>query len=750
MISSFRPCIRSAASGVGLFAFAAIASAQIAASTAVTILQTRNSLVMSNGYIRLAFDLAAHRMVQIDADHTGAGDFHNNLLEANGIRFDDSAEGPQTLAAATVMSHSPRRATVRLSWPGDTSGREVLTLRLTSAERGVEITVDCPSSARTCGDVSMSLRQWFLLGIFQRGVMQYIAGQGQSFTSRNPLRVFYTMDRDNGSIAIVPEDPAGIAETTLVSSSDAHVTGIELHPRQTAATADKWIALTKSAPVIEKDSPFDSHTMRFRLYANDLPYPVFHPENKIVNEDSPQSRDSQAYFTGVYGSAAGVLGSYLEPGSGYPTLSTPKRAYGSGFDFFDPDSWEIVTTLSYSGDPLLQNEARKILERSEAGMLPDGQIPHHFQDGVPVYLSIAKSKQTGPNLFWTLAALEYAAATGNEAWLREHYVDLQKATEWILKQFDAREQLLNVEGPLFIDVFKRSGYTLDTNAVAILLMERMSDAAAFCHDPASQTRYLDYARRIKAGLNQHLWNGSDHFITQVNPDGTRRDMVDYDGNFAALAFGVVDDRATEQKILYRLDSGPHTHPGGRGTWVSEKYYGKNDCYGGNTGDSNVAMGRIWWLDSLTRVRLGDHAMFDNLLDNMEGDLLRETWMYERYNASGGPAHNPYYHEYPEIISMVLREQRYGVHLGMHEVRIDPFGLKRFQMHLGTLQVDYSPEDISLEIPGSSERIFAIGGLPADARYMLPGHRVASTDANGWLHFEAKAGTYLNIRAANAR
>ena len=131
--------------------------------------------------------------------------------------------------------------------------------------------------------------------------------------------------------------------------------------------------------------------------------------------------------------------------------------------------------------------------------------------------------------------------------------------------FDVDEGLLRAEGPLFIDVFRRSEYTLDTNTVAIYLLERMAETAEVLGDSKAATRYRDFAARLKAGVYRRLWNGTDHFLTQRNTDGTTRDFVDYDGNFAALAFGVLDSRAEEEMLLRRLDSGPHTHPGGRGT-----------------------------------------------------------------------------------------------------------------------------------------------------------------------------------------
>jgi hypothetical protein len=44
-----------------------------------------------------------------------------------------------------------------------------------------------------------------------------------------------------------------------------------------------------------------------------------------------------------------------------------------------------------------------------------------------------------------------------------------------------------------------------------------------------------------------------------------------------------------------------------------------------------SMGRIGWFDALARRRFGDQATFDNiLLDPLRDDLLRWTWMHERW------------------------------------------------------------------------------------------------------------------------
>jgi hypothetical protein len=531
-------------------------------------------------------------------------------------------------------------------------------------------------------------------------------------------------------------------EVSLISGATESESGIVLYPRIATDHTDMW---RSGRPALSVSGlAATSSRIGFTLYANDLPYPAHRDDSRVDGLEESQTRDLTAYFAAVYGSAAGVLGSYFEPGSAYPTLAHPQRAYGDAFNFFDPDSWEVVTALSYSGDPLLQAEARKVLERSESAQRGDGQIPHHFEDGAPTFLSIAGSSQTGPNIFWTLAASEYAAATGDEHWLRSHYAHLRAATDWVLARYDLNAGLVRADGPLFIDVFRRSGFTLDTNTFTYDLLNRMSQVAAFCGDPGTAKRYLAMGEKIRASILRELWNRHDHFITELNTDGSTRDFVDYDGNLAALAFGVLPDKADARRLLARLDSGPHTHPGGYGTWVSERRYEKVNCYKGNDGDSDVAMARIWWLDMAARVRMSDHATFDALFDKMEQDLLCNVWMPERFDAQGRPAHNNYYHEYPEVLSMVLREMRYGVHVDMKNIAIHPFGVQHFLLHLDGLRVDYGPDRVSLLVPGKSERTFAITGLTPAQQYVLSTGQRLATDAQGRLSFRANAGTLLVI------
>jgi hypothetical protein len=221
-------------------------------------------------------------------------------------------------------------------------------------------------------------------------------------------------------------------------------------------------------------------------------------------------------------------------------------------------------------------------------------------------------------------------------------------------------------------------------------------------------------------------------------------MVDYDGNYAAVAFGAANQEQAAA-ILRRLDSGSHTHPGNRGTWVSEKYYGPQDCFGGNTGDSATAMARIWWLDLAARRATGDVTNFYKYFRPIQDDLLQHTWLTERYGAQGKSIRAPYYHEYPEITAMVLREMVYGIDIKINRIQIKPFGIHSFHYEMGDMDISYSQDAVSLHIPGQSARTYEICGLYPNTPYVLSTGHVIMTDSDETAKFTAPMGVTITIK-----
>jgi hypothetical protein len=94
--------------------------------------------------------------------------------------------------------------------------------------------------------------------------------------------------------------------------------------------------------------------------------------------------------------------------------------------------------------------------------------------------------------------------------------------------------------------------------------------------------------------------------------------------------------------------------------------------GGMTGDSSVAMARVFYVDALSLRRVNDAATFSRMLSTMQADQSRNTWMAERYTCEGLASHDPFYHEYPEVIAMVLQKVKYGITVLLDRVEVLPW------------------------------------------------------------------------------
>lgn len=716
-------------------------------------------LIMDNGFIHLEFNEKQPSIDVAKADFSGQGHYGGNLLATNpdsgaGIVLEtvDSsgrihrASEVRSSISYKILKHDAEGLSVRIEGIRDRKTRPEVTgtWTLTLPANSPNFTLTAQTTilrARPVKAIEIGVyaNQWFMNGCFQKGVVQYVNCGDQTFFTTNPLETFYTMDNRRGSVAVVPDESARPNAWAMRSCDTNNGVGLLAILAGGSPTPEQWHATDRdSVPTVTPAAGAVFETS-MHIFANDYAFPDF-----AVAPNNPMSlRDLQTFYTAIYGSAAGVLGGFMHDGSAYPTLATPKYPYGNLYTFFDPDSWSTVNTLSFSGNPYLQEQARRIVDLA-AAHINHGQVPHHFIDGTPTYIAISGATQTGPNIFWILAAIDYATATGNESWLRAHYSQLKAATDWVLDCYDPDRKLVKVGGPLFIDVFIRRGYTLDSNAMLLHLLPEMSAVAEFSGVGADASRYSQLADAIKEGLNAGLWGGHDHYITQRNADWSTRDMVDYDGNFAAVAFGAAD-KARAAAILRRLDGGPYTHPGNRGTWTSEKYYGPQDCFEGNTGDSATAMARIWWLDLASRRATDDTTNFYRYFQPIQDDLLQHTWLTERYNAQGKSIRAPYYHEYPEITAMVLREMVDGIDIKINRIQIKPFGIHSFHYQMGDLDVSYDQNEVSLHIPGQSERTYEICGLFPDTRYALSTGNVIVTDHDGTATFRAPTGVTITLQ-----
>jgi len=410
-----------------------------------------------------------------------------------------------------------------------------------------------------------------------------------------------------------------------------------------------------------------------------------------------------------------------------------------------------------------------VIEQNGKYMLPDGQMLHHFSGLTPVYIALAGVKQTGPNIFWTKAALQYITTTANITWLQANIQPLRQSVAFCTGLIEPETGMLYAPGSLMIDCFLRENYTTDSNVMMPRFARDFALVEDFMGNSSGAIALRNIATRMVDAVNTgpfSLWDdqSDDHYVTNKNLDNSTRDFVDYDGNLIAVA-NEVAPYGWAQRILKRVDSGKCTHS--RATFVSELWYGPADTLPiGNTGDSWTSMGRIAWFDAQARKRMGDQKTFDSvILDPILDDVVKYTWMSERFgcDSNGNPtdpggSHNrsQNFFEFPSVGAMLLREIRYGINLGVNTVSVTPFGPTSFSYHIGNVNVDFAPTRAKICVPGSTLVLYAyiVGPLTPHTVYKIAregdcssqGDAVTTSDSDGFVAFKAPAGATCCITA----
>ena len=371
-------------------------------------------------------------------------------------------------------------------------------------------------------------------------------------------------------------------------------------------------------------------------------------------------------------------------------------------------------TMARYNDAFVLSEAKKLLDTTIAGMCSEtvlegegrcvtGQMPlAMYPKGgfCDMEHSCAKAKAlktdlgaifypsycphqlcpTAANVFVPLAMMDFAEKTGDYAWLKSNLPQLRAAV-WMHTRFNlvnfsapsdfAKVGLVRCPGPLWVDGFKRSNYTAETNMFTYEVFRRLAIVETHFGNSTGAAKASAVAATLKASINARLWDdaSADHYVTQLNPDGSVADFLDIDGNLIAVALGIADDNRAES-IMKRLKTLPCIRPGGYGTMLTGKYMGVPGR--GSACDASVTMARVFYVDALSLRRVGDAATFSHMLSTMQADQVRNTWMAERYTCDGLSSHDPFYHEYPEVIAMVIERVKYGINIGLSTVEVLPW------------------------------------------------------------------------------
>lgn len=580
----------------------------------------------------------------------------------------------------------------------DSNGRVVVT-SMTRDESTIEIEL-----GRVGAVLELRLEGALSFALFDSGVLQSGPHDRAERRFTDRLARFYAVRRGAGCVSV---DLRGArAETSSLVHDDGDVVKLTLTCAANA-TADSVI----------------------RLSVNDDAFPSF--AGSAVAFSDPV--DERTHLIALWANQVGTLDGVDVPGSVCPTLKIPERCYGTLNTFFDPDTWSVLNCLSFSGDDYLVGEARKVIERVRTRIV-DGRVPHHFDGHEPTYVAMSGATQPGPSIFFCLAVLDHVAATGDHVYLRGAWNDtLVPVLSALLGTLDPRLDLLDSAGPLWIDVFRREGFTLDTNAMTVHLLTRMSDAAEHLGDTDSALEWRQISRRIRLAVDG-FWR-DDHYATVLPGSPGELDMRDSDDVLAVLAGIATDDRA--HTIFERLDR-TGMHPGGRGTWVSARPYTADLCYDGNVGDSSCAFARIWWAELRARRDRGDREGFMRLFEPVRNDLLSHTWMGERYDEAGEMTRADGYHEYPGVVDILLREGVYGIVVDVASVDLRPMRPGDFAFRSGGIAVERTGRDWRVTVPGAGTRMLCFHDLTPGDRYLWLG-AVVTVPSDGAISVRGEAG-----------
>eukprot|EP00727_Mastigamoeba_balamuthi_P014318 m51a1_g9510 hypothetical protein (1845) ;mRNA; f:691990-699199 len=755
-------------------------SPQIAVNRTVTLREGDGRLVFENPHLRAEFSLVQPQLDFLSAKIPGTpmrnvfADGTDPLkLARRGLvleRDSPASDGVATTASSsgsvgvdyTVVEDSDTRVRVAITGVSDDGSSKTpvvastWTVTLEAASRALTVNV----SAKALEDADVAsvrlaahLGHQAVYGMLDRGVaaMMNLGDADLALVASGSLESFYSLG--GGCLEVLPSGLDTAGRVTLASSARSSFERGAIHVGLAGRyhRMDRWGELRWDKAPRTRVRAGDSWELALSLVPNAHDFPLSRAPVAAVG--SANYTHLRARLTASYATAAGCLVSYYKetPGLIAPSLAIPDHGYGNEYNFFDPDASIEVKGLLLSGDAYLENEARKVIESSMASIRNEtGQIAHHFIDAEPTYTAISGATQTGPNMFWIQAALNYVKYTGDYLWLRQHIDRLEKALSFVVGLVDPRVGLISAPGPLWIDVFRRWDFTTDSNAMAMSVLADMADAEAFLGMKEEAREHLALAASIRDAMNRHLWaKDGDHFVTQMNADGTQRDLVDYDSNLLALAFGVPQGDA-HQAIFNRVDGGKCTHS--RATWVSESYYGPSECYGGNTGDSATTMGRIGWADALARKRYGDKRTFtDKLLEPLLHDLITTTWMTERYDCDGQAIRTPYYYEYPSVVAIMLHEVGYGISVGLRTVSVEPLAFDDWTYSLGPMTISYTPTRVTFDsIRGSGVKSFIVAGLKKNVPFAISINGEVTTrgrtDPSGSASFDARigVGTYIAL------
>jgi len=384
---------------------------------------------------------------------------------------------------------------------------------------------------------------------------------------------------------------------------------------------------------------------------------------------------------------------------GHFTINADGGGYGSDSTWPGLDSWQMI------GPYLQLGRTRMVLDYFEfvrASQRKDGNIPFAIfngntrpggclrglkhpddvftytppkRDGLPAssqetrqWIGLFEHWQTKgfplstlASICYVLTAAEIFDVTGSQPWLTSRLGSVESAARFLLT-LRKDSGLIGGSG-FYIEAPPREGSDGVTQCYAVHAFRELARLSRAAGETAKEADWSGRADKLAKAFVEAFWR-EDHFGEYVHPE---HGLVDTHGlsdvNWAAVAFGLADDRKVE-RLGPRMLGEPAFWGGDMPTQIVTKPFAYEkwesqrsaDCPGNPLNDV-AAMGRVWYLEALACRRMKARTRLVDSVRKVCRAAKADGYWRERYHlkpdGSVSPDGSLKYCEYAAVLARVV-------------------------------------------------------------------------------------------------
>jgi hypothetical protein len=264
-----------------------------------------------------------------------------------------------------------------------------------------------------------------------------------------------------------------------------------------------------------------------------------------------------------------------------------------------------------------------------------------------------------------LTAAEIFDATGSRSWLKERLDSVESAAKFLLTL--RKESGLIGGSGFYIEAPPREGCDGVTQCYAVHAFRKLASLFRAAGETTREADWSGQADKLTKAFLEAFWR-EDHFGEYVHPE---HGLVDTHGlsdvNWAAVAFGLADDRRLE-RLWPRLMAEPGFWAGDMPTQIVTKPFAYEEWESSRSADCSVepfndlaAMGRVWYLEvtACQRMKARDRLV-DSVRKVCRAAKTTGYWR-ERYHlkpdGSVSADGSPKYCEYAAVLTRAVLGNR---------------------------------------------------------------------------------------------